>query len=33
MGRAGSAHVQQFSWDQVATGVAAEYGRVLHPAR
>jgi glycosyltransferase involved in cell wall biosynthesis len=33
MGRAGSAHVQQFSWAQVATGVAAEYGRVLHAAR
>jgi glycosyltransferase involved in cell wall biosynthesis len=29
MGRAGREHVQQYSWDQVAGGVAAEYQRLL----
>jgi glycosyltransferase involved in cell wall biosynthesis len=33
MGRAGSAHVQRFSWDQVASAYAAEYGRVLQPTK
>lgn len=32
MGRAGAAHVKQYSWDNVAAGVAAEYGRTLQPA-
>jgi glycosyltransferase involved in cell wall biosynthesis len=29
MGRAGNAHIQQYSWDRVAQGVAAEYRRTL----
>lgn len=32
MGRAGAAHVKQYSWHNVAAGVAAEYGRTLQPA-
>jgi len=30
MGNAGSAHVQQFSWQAVADGVSAEYSRLLN---
>lgn len=33
MGRAGTAHVQQFAWDRVAAGYAAEYSRVFQDAR
>jgi glycosyltransferase involved in cell wall biosynthesis len=29
IGRAGHEHVQQFTWEHVAEGVAAEYGRLL----
>jgi glycosyltransferase involved in cell wall biosynthesis len=31
MGKAGNAHVQQYSWDRVAGGYAAEYERFLKP--